>query len=190
MSRRRARDRQPAEPLPVASVCVDLPLPHLDRPFDYLVPAADGQAAQPGTRVRVRFSGQLVDGWLLERLAGSGHAGRLAYLERVVSPEPVLHPEVLRLARAVAARYAGSLADVLRLAVPPRHARVEAEPPASNQKRDTTTKWECPVTGWPAYPAGEALLRALAGGRAPRAVWTATPGEDWPVRLEIGRAHV
>ncbi|HEY2443364.1 MAG TPA: hypothetical protein VGI31_09540, partial [Streptosporangiaceae bacterium] len=35
-------------------------------------------------------------------------------------------PEVAGLARAVADRYAGTLADVLRLAIPPRHATVEA----------------------------------------------------------------
>ncbi|TDC82716.1 primosomal protein N' [Micromonospora sp. KC606] len=108
---------------------MDVPLPHLDRPFDYLVPAALDAGALPGVRVKVRFAGQLVDGWLLERVAESTHP-RLAYLEKVVSPEPVLAPEVARLARAVADRYAGSLADVLRLAVPPRHARVEKESPA------------------------------------------------------------
>lgn len=86
----------------------------------------DAEAA-PGTRVKVRFAGQLVNGWLLERVGESSHP-RLAYLEKVVSPEPVLAPEIARLARAVADRYAGSLADVLRLAVPPRHARVEKEP--------------------------------------------------------------
>ncbi|WP_431934110.1 primosomal protein N' [Micromonospora sp. RP3T] len=103
---------------------MDVPLPHLDRPFDYLVPDALDADARPGVRVKVRFAGQLVDGWLLERVAESDHP-KLAYLEKVVSPVPVLSPEVARLARAVADRYAGSLADVLRLAVPPRHARAE-----------------------------------------------------------------
>nr|WP_239100985.1 primosomal protein N' [Microbispora amethystogenes] len=106
---------------------VDTPLPHLDRPFDYLVPAAMDAEAVPGCRVRVRFAGQLADGYLLERLAESEHEGRLSFLERVISPEPVLTPEIARLARAVADRYAGTLPDVLRLAIPPRHARVEAE---------------------------------------------------------------
>ncbi len=46
-----------------------------------------------------------------------------------MSPEPVLTPEVAALCRAVADRGAGMLCDVLRLAVPPRHARVEAEEP-------------------------------------------------------------
>src|SRR5215472_13589465 len=56
-------------------------------------------------------------GYLLERVSASEHPGRLAALERVVSPEPVLTPEVAALAREVADRYAGTLADVLRLAI-------------------------------------------------------------------------
>ncbi|MGC4770956.1 primosomal protein N' [Micromonospora sp. DT44] len=137
---------------------MDVPLAHLDRPFDYLVPAELDDVAVPGTRVKVRFAGQLVDGWLLSRADDSGHTGRLAYLEKVVSPEPVLTPEVARLARAVADRYAGNLADVLRLAVPPRHARVEKEPsadlPAQAPEPD-----EAAAT---AAPAGPAVLGDVA----------------------------
>ena len=109
---------------PVARVAVDVPLAHLDRVFDYGVPE-DLAGAAPGTRVRVRFAGQLVDGWVLERVAASEHEGRLTPLQRLVSPDPVLAPEVARLARAVADHYGGTLADVLRLAVPPRHASAE-----------------------------------------------------------------
>ena len=39
---------------------------------------------------------------------------------------------------------------------------------------------------WARYQAGPAFLTALADGRAPRAVWTALPGQDWPE--EIARA--
>ncbi|MDG4809243.1 primosomal protein N' [Micromonospora sp. WMMD1120] len=181
MTAARRSDRRPAPGSPVARVCVDVPLAHLDRPFDYLVPAELDEVAVPGTRVRVRFAGQLVDGWLLSRADDSGHTGRLAYLEKVVSPEAVLAPEIARLARAVADRYAGSLADVLRLAVPPRHARVEKEPsdPASTLATSTTT---VDPRGWRDYPTGPALLRALTDGRAPRAVFSALPGEDWTAR--------
>ncbi len=122
--------RQPAERLKVARVAVDVSLPHLDRIFDYLVPTGLDEAAVPGCRVRVRFAGKLVDGLLLERVEESAHTGKLAFLERVTSPEPVLAPEIAALAREIADRHAGTFADVLRLAIPPRHARVEAEKPA------------------------------------------------------------
>ena len=114
--------RQPAAELPVARVAVDISLPHLDRPFDYLVPDTLAGSAVPGSQVRVRVAGQLVSGFVLARLAGSDHEGKLGFLERVIAPEPVLTPEIAELARAVADRYGGTLADVLRLAIPPRHA--------------------------------------------------------------------
>jgi primosomal protein N' (replication factor Y) len=186
---RRAAERQPAGTLPVGRVAVDVSLPHLDRPFDYLVPEAfDGQAV-PGCRVRVRFAGQLVDGYLLARAASSAHSGRLAYLDRVVSPEPVLAPEIVEAARAVADRYAGTFADVLRLAVPPRHARAEQTAPSPAPSPAPPPSTALPAApaggsgGWARYPAGAALLRALRDGRPARAVWTALPGEDWPARL-------
>jgi len=119
----------PADRLPVARVAVDVSLPHLDRPFDYLVPERLAHDAVPGCRVRVRFAGRLTGGYLLQRAEASQHEGELAFLERVVSPEPVLTPEIFGLSRAVADRYGGTLADVLRLAIPPRHAAVESASP-------------------------------------------------------------
>ncbi|WP_433762208.1 hypothetical protein [Nocardia sp. CA-135398] len=110
---------------PIARVLPLLSPAHLDRDFDYLVPPELDEIAQPGVRVRVRFAGRLVDGYLLARLSHSDHTGKMVKLERVVSAERVLTPEILRLATAVAARYAGTRADVLRLAIPPRHARTE-----------------------------------------------------------------
>ena len=202
-------ERVPAERLPVARVCVDVPLAHLDRPFDYLVAAADDEAAQPGVRVKVRFAGQLVAGFLLERAESSPHGGKLAYLEKVVSAERVLDPEVARLARAVADRYAGNLCDVLRLAVPPRHARVESQQAkaadsaggqgvaGSDSRPVAAADDDRPpdrasldggdndrlAGGWDSYAAGPAFLRALEDGRPARAVWGALPGEDWAARI-------
>nr|WP_296072327.1 primosomal protein N' [uncultured Actinoplanes sp.] len=173
--------REPAERLPVARVCVDVPLPHLDRPFDYLVAASDDETARPGVRVKVRFAGQLVSGFLLERAESSPHGGKLAFLEKVVSAEQVLDPEIARLARAVADRYAGNLCDVLRLAVPPRHARVEAAP--QRELEDTSFGGGFDSAGWERYAAGGAFLRALTEGRPARAVWAALPGEDWATRI-------
>ncbi|WP_371825852.1 primosomal protein N' family DNA-binding protein [Nonomuraea turcica] len=175
----------PAPERPVARVAVDNPLPHLDRPFDYLIPASMHETAQPGVRVRVRFAGKLADGFLLERIEESEHEGRLTPLERVVSPERVLTPEIAGLARAVADRYAGTLVDVLRLAIPPRHARAEGETPkpdaraASEVPEDAAPRPAAPTQGgsaWDAYPSGPSFLDALHKGRAPRAVWSALPG--------------
>jgi primosomal protein N' (replication factor Y) len=161
----------------VARVAVDVQPAHLDRPFDYTVPADLDAQVVPGVRVRVRFAGQDVDGYVLDRAEASDHQGRLAPLRRVVSAEPVLTPQVLALCRAVADRYAGTLADVLRLAVPPRHARTEKEEPLP-----VAVPAPDPTRGldpWGVYPAGAALLGRLRSGDAPRAVWTAPPGPIW-----------
>ncbi|MGW1740246.1 primosomal protein N' [Nocardia sp. NPDC001965] len=144
---------------PVARVLPLLTPAHLDRDFDYLVPPELDEIARPGVRVRVRFAGRLVDGYLLSRHAQSDHPGKLVRLERVVSAERVLTPEILRLATTVASRCAGTRADVLRLAVPPRHARVENGGPAKKSagpERDSTpvSPDDQPVSE-PSGPLGE-----------------------------------
>ncbi|MDJ0315902.1 primosomal protein N' [Arthrobacter antibioticus] len=113
-----------APSLPVAQVAIDSPLPHLDRMFDYSVPLELDAEARPGVRVKVKFSGQDLNGYLVARTAES-ESERLVPLSRVYSAVPVLTPQVLELARRVAARYAGTVADVLRVAVPPRVASLE-----------------------------------------------------------------
>ncbi|TDE92812.1 hypothetical protein EXU48_13175 [Occultella glacieicola] len=102
-----------------------MPLPHLDHTFDYGIPDALDGVAQPGVRVKVRFAGTDRDGYLIARTPGTNHTGTLAPLRKVVSPLPVLTPDILELARTVARRYAGTSTDVLRLAIPPRHATAE-----------------------------------------------------------------
>ena len=162
-----------------------MPLAHLDRPFDYAVPEKLADTVRAGCRVRVRFSGQLVDGFVLELGETTGFTGKLMPLAHVPSGEPVLTPQVAGLLRTIADRYAGTMSDVLRLAVPPRRAAAEKKP--------TPTPDALPgppdPAGFARYQAGPALLDALAEGRPARAVWTALPGEDWPTRLvELCRA--
>ncbi|MEU8351108.1 MULTISPECIES: primosomal protein N' [Streptomyces] len=178
-----------AERNPVARVLVDKGLVHLDRYFDYAVPAAMDEEARPGVRVRVRFGagerdgrregGGLINGFIVERCPDSDFRGALAPIAQVLSPEPVLGPELLALCRAVADRYAGALADVVQLAVPRRMARAEKkespppEPPPA-----------APGPGsWARYAAGPGYLEALRAGEAPRAVWTALPGPHWADEL-------
>lgn len=185
-------DRVAADQLPIARVAVDTSLAHLDRPFDYLVSAAESAAAQPGVRVRVRFAGRLVDGYILERAETSEHVGKLSFIARVVSDEIVLTKAVAALCRAVADRYAGTMPDVIRLAVPPRHARTEQEPATPGPDPAELAEHAAPkqdAAGWACYPDGNSLLDAVAAGRAARAVWQALPGEDWAARFaEVAHA--
>lgn len=187
---RRARVRPlagPAQVDPIARVVVDVPLPHLDRLFDYVVPEPMSVAAVPGARVRVRFSGSLVDGWIVERVAATDHTGRMERLAKVVSPEPVLTAEIAVLARAVADRWAGTLPDVLRGAVPPRHAATEAAldaagPPEPRPMIDQP----CDAGAWTSFTGGASLVSRLSDpalvfsplAPGPRAVWTSGPGLD------------
>lgn len=137
----------------IARVVVDTPLAHLDRLFDYAVP--EGMDVVAGCRVKVRFSGRRVDA-LVAELAETSAFQNLAPIAKVVSTEVVLTPEVLRLTRAVADRQAGTLADVLRLAIPKRHARAEQGT-------------------WPHAPDD---LPAAEPWRPERSVWSVLPGDD------------
>jgi primosomal protein N' (replication factor Y) len=185
--RRTPKKAEPvAERDPVARVLVDTPLAHLDRTFDYAVPASMAETAVPGARVKVRFAGKSLDGFVLERAEASDHPGALAPVQRVVSPEPVLHASVAALAGALAERYAGTRSDVLRLAVPPRHAATEREPSPAEEAVSVPAPEA--RAAWSAYPAADAFLGHLAAGGSPRAVWSALAGEDWPRLLAAAAA--
>ncbi|WP_290808898.1 primosomal protein N' [Herbiconiux sp.] len=111
----------------VARVMLESPLPQLDRLFDYLVPPALVPDAHPGVRVKVplRSAGRTARGYIIELVSSAGYSGTLSELSEVVSPLPVLTPEVWALVRRLADRAAGSACDIVRLAVPPRFVRVE-----------------------------------------------------------------
>lgn len=163
-------------PLParaIVRVAVDVPLPHLDRPFDYEVPAAMDAEAVVGARVRVRFAGRLCDGFILERTTTS-EVATLAPVEKVVSPEPVLTPAIAALIREVADRCAGTFADVMRLAVPPRHAATEK---AARPCGDPPSVLPGPVV-LGGQPEGASFLVAVAAGTHPRAAWHVPPVAD------------
>src|SRR5664280_1566365 len=189
---------QAAEVDPVALVLVDVGLPHLDRPFEYFVPASMADLAVAGARVKVRFAGRDVDGYVLARAATAGHDGTLAPLRKVVSPEAVLTPEVLALSRVIASRYAGTLGDVVRLAVPPRHATAERNLPRQDPTAAVAQAAAGAVPGasepgpWRNYPAGTSFLRHIASGDAPAASWLALPGQraddDWPAAMAVAAA--
>jgi primosomal protein N' (replication factor Y) len=212
-----ARTPSPAGPalaptLPVARVLIESSLPHLDRPFDYSVPEGLDDAAQPGVRVKVKFNGQDLGGYILERVAESDAGHTLVPLHKVVSPVQVLTQGMAELAGRVAARYAGTVSDVLRVAVPPRVAKLEKElaaegtlsagdGPAADTGR--AAKGDEAVQepphrplgqgNWSRYVNGATFLQHLAAGESPRAVLSALQGygpAGWPALIAEAVAAV
>lgn len=107
----------------VARVCVDSPLPHLDRLFDYTLSEKFDDLVV-GTRVRVPFAGRLVSAVVVDIGADTDFAGTLASV-RSAAAYPSYTARSLAFSREVADWYGGSLWDVLRLAAPARVAAVE-----------------------------------------------------------------
>ncbi|KNC19071.1 primosomal protein N' [Arthrobacter sp. RIT-PI-e] len=185
-----------AASLPVARVVLEAQLPHLDRFFDYAVPAEMDLDARPGVRVKVRFAGREHAGFLVERVQEASTTATLLPLGKIVSPQCVLTPEILALATAVAERSVGTVSDVLRVAIPPRMARVEAEfadaspgagrgpvpdtaagggsvgSPSAGTGEDPGT----PSGAFERYGSGSAYLEHLRAGESPRAVLTSLGG--------------
>ena len=167
----------------IARVLVDSPLPQLDRLLDYRIP--DGlEGVVPGVRVSVplRTANRMVPAYVVELGTQEDYPGPLSDVDALVSPVPVLRPEVWALARAVADRAAGSANDVLRLAIPPRQVRVEKAWLARGADP------EPPVIEAPAidgYPAG--VLEAALDAHERLAV-TARPGlVQLPAGAWVGR---
>ncbi len=173
---------------PVVRVMVDSPLPQLDRLFDYAVPEALRATCVPGVRVRVplRSAGRVADGYVVEMGDGQGYDGALSEVEQVVSPLPVLRPEIWALAREVADRQAGTASDVIRLAVPPRQVRVEkahlaalaaaAAEPASEDADGAAPDAAAAVVVDPAAPVVDAAALPPIDGYAPDGLAAAVDG--------------
>lgn len=174
----------------VARVLVDAALPQLDRLLDYRIP--DSLAGvEPGMRVSVplRSAKRMATAFVIETAPDADFPGPLSEVADVVSPIPVLRPEVWRLARAVADRAAGSANDVLRLAVPPRQVRVEkawlARGPADSPEVVAPT-----LDGYPglveAVDAGERLALRVQPGVTEAG---GTPVSRWALTLAQAAAH-
>jgi primosomal protein N' (replication factor Y) len=127
-----------------AQVVVDLPLPHLDHVFDYRIEDNQIVQVQFGVRVRVPFRNRRANGFVVGLSVEPTVSGKISSIESVVSTEVVLTPEIFEICKHVAYRNVGNLFDVLRSAIPPRHARAEKkvfEPAisASSQKLESSS---------------------------------------------------
>lgn len=146
----------------IARVLIDSPLPQLDRLFDYEIPLELRESAVPGVRVKVplRSAGRVTDGYIIEITPPGEYGGTLSTIDSVVSPIPVLTPEVWALARRVSDRAAGTASDIIRLAIPPRQVRVEKAFLQATEFPQAPPVVAQPVTG---YAAG-AIEQAITNG--------------------------
>jgi primosomal protein N' (replication factor Y) len=166
-----------------ARVIVDVEPLHLDRPFDYVVP--DGVTVAPGHEVRVSFAGRRRNGWVVA--VGSttdADPARIKELVDVRGPVARFDADDLRLLRWVARRWGGTLASVLRHAIPRRVAAAEDAIAGWGPPPDVAAaeRPPCPTRAWTEY-AGSALLRAAAAppdgpGTAPAFWLRPLPNDD------------
>ncbi|MGV8857191.1 primosomal protein N' family DNA-binding protein [Rhodoglobus sp.] len=176
----------------IARVLIDSPLPQLDRLFDYTIPENLRHEARAGVRVKapLKTLGRLVEGWIVELTDTVDYAGKLSELDSIVSPFPVLSPEVWTLARAAADRAAGNAADVLRLGIPKRHARAEKLLPDPATVTFEPSGQPLPVT----YFHAESVTTLLTTNKraalsAPTGVVEVSPG-TWVGRWAVTMAEL
>ena len=126
--KRAPAEHTPAEHDPIAQVVLDVQALHLGQTFDYFIDEKDSDAAQPGVLVRVRFGGQRVGGVIWSRTSTSDTPrSSIRYIERVISPDVLVPASMREDIGLIANAYGGTRANILRFAVPPRVAKVEAE---------------------------------------------------------------
>lgn len=126
--KRAPAEHTPAEQHPIAQVVLDVQALHLGQTFDYFIDEKDSEAAQPGVLVRVRFGGQRVSGVIWARTDTSNTPrSSIRYIERVLSPDVLVPASMREDIGLIAKAYGGTRANILRFAVPPRVAKVEAE---------------------------------------------------------------
>ncbi|OFQ34800.1 prepilin peptidase [Rothia sp. HMSC071C12] len=185
-------------PNPVARVRVDSTLPQVDRTFDYRVPAELSEDAVPGARVRVLFNGHELTGYIEERAATTDWTRTsLLPLKSVLSRVPSVAPEIFALAEALADRYASTVANVLRLAVPPRIAALDKkyapllpgyESAYLGDSAPVSTS-DAPENAAPEHAESEPSTAAAASSAAVSSAtdpyaWLATPGAPAPFVLD------
>ncbi|MDO8964082.1 MAG: primosomal protein N' [Coriobacteriia bacterium] len=108
----------PRPDIHVARVVVDVPTRALTEPFDYLVPGRLAMGVRVGAPVLVPFGGQRVVGYVVEADAVTSFQGELRDIEAVLG-EPLFGEHAFALADWIAREYVCTLADALRLFLPP-----------------------------------------------------------------------
>ena len=112
----------------VAHVIVESPVPRLDRLLDYLIPDELSDEVVIGGKVRVplgKGGSRRIDAYVVDISDTPTPGVSLSEIESANGSVPVLTPALWVLARTVADRNGGGVADVLRVAIPKRGVRIE-----------------------------------------------------------------
>ncbi len=178
----RARPEAPRERPPRRRVQLDSPVPQLDRLFDYAIPHPLVAEIVPGVRCEGAAAvGRPDDGCVRGRGRGRRrHRAPAVVGGGVVSTMPVLPERLFTLARKVADRAAGSVSDVLRLAVPKRMVRAE-------KAWLTAPVPETPVVPAEALARADAALKPYVGSSTPSTAASASRSTPLPTRPLLSR---
>jgi primosomal protein N' (replication factor Y) (superfamily II helicase) len=107
----------PAEKLPFAQVVVDTGIPHLQEPFDYVIPSHLDELIFPGSVVVVPFRNRSVKGMVVARHDEPSVSGNIRAISKVLSKIPPFDPQYRDFLHQVAERYATTFWDVARFAL-------------------------------------------------------------------------
>lgn len=101
---------------------MDAPFSWPDKLYDYLIEEGDAGRVHVGSRVRVVFAGKKRAGFVVD-IADETTSQNLVPLEKVY--DRATSAEVIEVCRGLSRDHVAPLFDVLRSAIPPRHARAE-----------------------------------------------------------------
>ena len=183
--KRVAKTEPPAEHDPVARVLVDTPLAHLDRTFDYAVPASMAETAVPGARVKVRFAGASSTASSSSAPPAPTTPAPSARCSAWSAPSRSSTPPLPRSrpARRAVRRHALRRAPAGRAAAP-RHHREAAVAPGGGRLGGRAARSR-DVVG---VPGGRRLPGSPGDGRRTARRLVGRAGEDWPRLLAAAAA--
>lgn len=181
-----------AGPVRYARVVVEVEPDHLDRPFDYALPAGLATGVETGSRVEVVFSGRRVRG-LVVALGEETELldGQVREVRRVLGPHTWATPDEIEVFGWAAQRFAAPTAAVIRHALPSQRVgdverRAEAAgwfPPGRAPHPPDPPRPVVDEVAWAAYGAAGSELRAAAESGAGAYFWRPLPHENLAARL-------
>jgi primosomal protein N' (replication factor Y) len=162
-----------------AQVIADVPLLHVDRTFDYVIPENLLPQVHIGSRVAISFGGRKAIGFVKAIVDTTERPEKVSEVESVIDGLPVVTPEIFELSRAIADRYIATQGDVLGSAIPQRQARTESKIlnhlPIGANPVDPNHKYS---VNWNFYSNGNNFLQRLESGEISRAGCVVGPGHD------------